>query len=544
MIFLSPPKRTLSGSAPWARGRTLRSISLFAAAVARFGDKIAIIEKARRFTYSELARLVENLAGQLVARGVQPGEIVAIQSKNAAEFALLNMACSRIGSVYMPLHDGWRETELRHLLGLAKTRLLIVPGEYRGFDHGAMIQRIASDLPSLETVFTLGPSAAGYPLFDELLQPGPPPSNARRLDPDAPANIMLSGGTTSISKISLYSTNNLLFMLRSTASGAEFSDRDVTAALAPAGTGATGYLFPILMPLLYGATSVILERWGDPAEAVELIANHRCTYATGVPTQLTLMIPEIEKADPAQFADLRVFFSAGSALPYETGSKIEDLMGCVIQTGYGATDAGMPFVTKISDSRERRLRSVGQPGVGFDSELRDVEGNRAPPGQPGEVVWRGPGKSWTYLGPEEQTEAAFSDDHFYRSGDIGEFDELGYLYIVGRSKDMILRGGRNIFPRTVEELLIQHPSVLDVSVAAMPDRIFGEKACAFVVPRQGQTLTFDGMIEFLRKQKIAVWQFPERLEIMDELPRGVGGKVLKSSLTAWIVDRLKAEGVA
>lgn len=159
-------------------------------------------------------------------------------------------------------------------------------------------------------------------------------------------------------------------------------------------------------------------------------------------------------------------------------------------------------------------------------------------------MWRGPGKSWTYLGPEEQTEAAFSDDHFYRSGDIGEFDELGYLYIVGRSKDMILRGGRNIFPRTVEELLIQHPSVLDVSVAAMPDRIFGEKACAFVVPRQGQTLTFDGMIEFLRKQKIAVWQFPERLEIMDELPRGVGGKVLKSSLTAWIVDRLKAEGVA
>ena len=104
--------------------------------------------------------------------------------------------------------------------------------------------------------------------------------------------------------------------------------------------------------------------WGDPAEAVELIAKHRCTYATGVPTQLTLMIPEIEKADPAQFADLRVFFSAGSALPYETGSKIEDLMGCVIQTGYGATDAGMPFITKISDSRERRLRSVGQPGVG------------------------------------------------------------------------------------------------------------------------------------------------------------------------------------
>lgn len=516
---------------------------LFSAAAARFGDKLAIIEKTRRFTYSQLARLVENLAGQLVARGVQMGEIIAIQSKNAAEFAILNMACSRIGCVYMPLHDGWRETELRHLLALTKTRLLIAPGEYRGLDHGAMIQRIAAELPSLEMVFTLGPSAAGYPLFDELLQPGPP-AQARRLDPDAPANIMLSGGTTSISKISLYSTNNLLFMLRSTANGANFSDGDVTAALAPAGTGATGYLFPILMPLLYGATSVILERWADPAEAVELIAEHRCTYATGVPTQLTLMIPEIEKADRSRFADLRVFFSAGSALPYETGSKIEDLMGCVIQTGYGATDAGMPFVTKISDSREHRLRSVGRPGADFDSELRDADGNRAPPGQPGEVVWRGPGKSWAYLGPEAQTKAAFTEDHFYRSGDIGEFDESGYLYIVGRSKDMILRGGRNIFPRAVEELLIQHPSVLDVSVAAMPDRVFGERACAFVVPRQGKTLTFEDMIAFLRKQKIAVWQFPERLEIMDELPRGVGGKVLKSSLTAWIADRLKAEGVA
>jgi non-ribosomal peptide synthetase component E (peptide arylation enzyme) len=522
----------------------------FHAAATRHAGKTAVVEKSRTHTYGQVIAHAENLAGNLLKLGLALGEVVAIQSKNAIELALVNLACSRAGLLFLPLHDSWREVELGHLLKLGRVSTLVTPGLYRGFDHGEMVERLRPELPALRNVYALEPCAGDHASFAELLQPSgvsPAELDARTPDADLPANIMLSGGTTSISKMSRYSANNLLVMLDCVARGCEFGADDVTCAIAPAGTGATGYLFPILMPLLHGATSVILERWSDPAEAVDLVARHRCTYPVGVPTQLTLMIPHIEKRDPNDFRAVRSFFSAGSSLPYETGSRIEQLMGCAIQTAYGTTDAGVPVCTGLKDPQEERLRSVGRVLPGFECELWDpATGERLEPkpGVSGEVVWRGPGKSWGYLGPQELTDNAFTPQGWFKSGDLGEFDGDGYLHIVGRSKDMILRGSRNIYPRTIEELLIRHPAVLDVSVAAMPDPILGEKACAFVVLRPGGTLTFQEMVEFLKGEKIAVWQLPERLEIMDELPRGVGGKVLKSRLTTEVTEKLRREAAA
>jgi non-ribosomal peptide synthetase component E (peptide arylation enzyme) len=181
---------------------------------------------------------------------------------------------------------------------------------------------------------------------------------------------------------------------------------------------------------------------------------------------------------------------------------------------------------------------------GFECELWEPDGSPSAPGEPGEVVWRGPDKSWGYLADDEQTAAAFTADHFYRSGDLGRFDDEGYLSIVGRVKDMILRGGRNISPRTIEEQLIKHPAVVDVAVAAMPDRELGERACAFVILRDGAALTFDDMVRFLEDQHLAKWQLPERLVVLDDLPRGPGGKVVKSKLTEMVVAKMAAEAGA
>jgi non-ribosomal peptide synthetase component E (peptide arylation enzyme) len=522
----------------------------FHAVAGRLANKTAYVEKTRTHTYGQVAELVENLAGNLLNLGLQPGQVVGIQCKNAIELVLVNLACSRVGQLFLPLHDSWREVELGHLLALGKVTTLVIPGLYRDFDHGKMIEELRPQLPDLRHVYTLEPSACDFPSFAELLRPSGKSRaelDARTPDPDVPGNIMLSGGTTNISKMSRYSANNLLVMLDCVARGIDFNENDVACAIAPAGTGATGFLFPILMPVLHGATSVILERWGDPAEAVDLVVKHRCTYPVGVPTQLTLMIPHIEKRDPHDFDSVRAFFSAGSSLPYDTGFKIETLMGCAIQTAYGTTDAGVPVCTGIRDPQEERLRSVGRVLDGFECELWDpATGTRLQPGPgvSGEVVWRGAGKSWGYLGPQELTDNAFTSEGWFKSGDLGEFDHDGYLHIVGRSKDMILRGSRNVFPRTIEELLIKHPAVLDVSVAAMPDPVLGEKACAFVVLRPGATLGFDEMVEFLKEQKIAVWQLPERLELMDELPRGVGGKVLKARLTIEVTEKLRREAAA
>lgn len=217
-------------------------------------------------------------------------------------------------------------------------------------------------------------------------------------------------------------------------------------------------------------------------------------------------------------------------------------MGCKVQTLYGATDAGTPHMTTIRDPKEKRLSTAGKVVDGVECLLWDPSGKPVPVGEPGEVVWRGPSKSWGYLGDDKATASAFTADGFYRSGDLGQLDEDGYLRIVGRIKDMVLRGGRNVSPRTSEEPLMTHPSVLEVAVAAMPDPVLGERACAFVMLKPGKTLTFDEMKQFLIDNKLAIWQLPERLEIMDDMPRSTGGKIAKGKLTEIVTAKLKAEG--
>lgn len=519
----------------------------FRKAADRFPNKIAVIDGKRRLTYSELNTLVDNIAGNFLELGLQQGDVVALQSRNSVEMPLIHLACNRIGLLYMPIHDAWRETELAHLLKIAKVKVLVLPVVYRDFNYLAMLEGIRAQLPDLQTVFTLEGTAPGYRPFTDLTKPTKHPAtalDARRPDPDLPAHIMLSGGTTALSKVSRYSSNDLRAMLAMTEAGSGFAVTDVAAALAPAGTGATGYIYPILMPLLHGATSVILERWGDPEVALQLILDNKCTYAVGIPTQLTRLIPCLEQRKLEKFDHFRCFINAGAPMTYETGLKIETLMGCATHTIYGSTDGGCPTCTSILDPQEKRLRTVGRVAPGIECELRDPSGKVVAQGENGEVVWRSPHKSWGYLGDDAQTAAVFTADHFYKSGDVGRFDQDGYLQIVGRIKDMILRGGRNIFPALIEDLLMKHPSILDVSVAAMPDPELGERACAFVVLKEGAALSFADMTAFLKDQKIAIWQLPERLEIVADLPKGAGGKVTKSALTEMVSRKLKSEGMA
>lgn len=525
--------------------RDVTMTELFFKAADRFPDKPAVIEQNRTLTYKEMRERVENIASNLLDLGLKAGDIVAMQYINSAEFPLVHFACNRIGLLYMPLHDTWREIEVAHLLKLAKVKALIVPHIYRDFNHAKMVKEIQGQLPDLKHVFTIGGAAEGYRDFAELFAPAKHSSaelDKHRPDPDLPGHCMLSGGTTALSKISRFSSNDLIAMLDQSAVTGEFDDKAVTAAIAPAGTGATGYIFPILMPLLHGATSVILERWGDPEVAVNLIKNNHCTHATGIPTQLTRMVPYLEKCKPSDFESFRCFTNAGAPLPYETAVKIEDLMGCAIQSIYGATDGGTPTMGSLSDPREKRLTTVGRAVATAECEIRDPSGKALPPGEAGEVVWRAADKSYGYLGDDAQTKAAFTEDRFYKSGDLGQFDEQGYLRIVGRIKDMILRGGRNISPRLIEEFLIKHPSVVDVAVAPMPDPVLGERACAFVILKPGTSLSFEEAVSFLKDQKLAVFQLPERLEVLDDLPKGVGGKVTKKDLTAMVTAKLKAEG--
>jgi acyl-CoA synthetase (AMP-forming)/AMP-acid ligase II len=351
---------------------------------------------------------------------------------------------------------------------------------------------------------------------------------------------MLSSGTTALPKISLYSSNNFHALANQTLDALRCQRDDIAAGLASCGTGAVGYIFPVMSPLLHGASSVLLEHW-DPAAGVDMLLKHRCTYAVAVPAQMTQMLPLLKTHSPLDFANFRAFFNGGAPLPHEVARQVEELMDCRVLCNYGSTDGGVCVTITWDDSREKRLSTVGRPGVEREVKLVDSNGNTVASGEQGEIYWRSPEKSYGYMNDEAATQVAFTEDRFYRSGDLGRLDEDGYLMVVGRVKDMILRGGRNMSPRIIEDTMIKHPAVLEVAVAAMPDPILGERACAFAVLKNGSKLEFDELIAFLKREKLSVWMLPERLEIMEDLPRSAGGKIAKNKLTAFISARLQEE---
>lgn len=506
-------------------------------------DKVAIIESHRQLSYGELLRIVKSLSQGLLAAGVKAGDVVAVQMPNGAEQPIVHLAANRIGAIAMPIHDAWHEAELPHLLSSSRAVVAIVPARYKDVDYPAIYAGLRAGLPHLKRVFAIGGASAHAEPYESLL------ANAGdtampRVDPDALAALMLSSGTTSMPKISAFTSNNIFALLAPFWRRIRLSSNDVAAALAPAGTGAIGYVYPVLSPLLHGATTVILERWTEPEAGVELLCRHHCTYATAVPAQLTQMLPAIKARPPGAFASFRCFTNAGAPLPPDVGRQVEEQMDCKIFVIYGATDGGVAAASDLDDTQEQRLTTVGRPQEECEIRLIDEIGEPVAPGKPGEIQWRSADKSFGYLNDPEGTSAAFTDDRYYRTGDLGSFDENGYLRIVGRVKDMINRGGRNISPRFIEEVVIKHPQVVEVSVAACPDPVLGERACAFVVLKPGSTMTLSSLLDFLKAEKMSVWQMPERLELLDELPKSAGGKVMKNKLREYVAAKVQAEAQA
>lgn len=502
-------------------------------------DKVALVDSAGVLTYRELVERSESLAVGLLGLGVRPGDVVAVQAPNWTELPVAHLALDRLGAVFLPLHDGFREVELGHLLQRARAVAIMVPDRFRGFAHRDLVRRLRPVLPDLRHVIVLRgePEDREYG-FDRLAGTGAHAHRREladvRPDPDAPLQVLVSSGTTALPKCSVYSDNNTLVRLRHYIERAvHLTATDVAAAIAPAGTGATGYSYPIVAALLQGGTAVLLEHWDGsrPEEALALIAEHRCTYAVVVPTQLVKLVAAAERMrfDPGP---LRVVSNAGARLPETVAEAAERLFGCPIQTIYGATDAATPTMTILDDPPAKRRGTAGRVLPGQELRIVGEDGQPLGINQIGEVCWRGAAKSFGYLNDPEGTRAVWDADGWYHSGDLGEVDGEGYLRIVGRQKDMIIRGGRNINPRAIEGALLQHPAVLDVAVVPIPDAVLGERVGAVVVPRPGsEPPRLADLAALVRALGLAAWQQPERLLVMADLPRNAGGKVDKQGLS-------------
>ncbi len=298
------------------------------------------------------------------------------------------------------------------------------------------------------------------------------------------------------------------------------------------------------MPAPYVGTKVVLMERFDAEEALRLIEKERCTIASGVPTQMVMMLnhPNFDRYD---YSSLRAFYYAAAHCPYSVAEAIEEKMGCRIISMYGQFEAGGIATTSIDDPPEIRRTSPGKLFPYMEARLVDEGGNDVPRGEAGQVLLRGGGVCSGYYRDAEATAATWVDepDGWLKTGDLRRFDEEGNIYLVVREKDMINRGGRHIFPADVENVLATHPKVLNCSIVAMPDPVMGEKACAYVISRTDEELTFDEMVSFLKEKDVATYKLPERLEIMDKFPMsGDGLKVLKRELTEDVTRKLKAEG--
>ena len=501
-------------------------------AVANFPDKTAIVAvrsesgQELRLSYREIDRLSDVLAVRLAALGVGRGDVVSFQLPNWWQFSVLHLAGLKLGAVSNPLMIIFRERELRFMLKLADAKVLVVPASFRNFDYARMAENVRGDLPALRHVCVVGGN--GDAAFETLLaeksgQEAPP--RGQRLSPDDVIQLLYTSGTTGEPKGVMHTSNTMLSNLVPFAERLHLGADDVIHMPSPM-AHQLGFMYGLVMPVMLGATAVLQDVF-EPKEMARQINEEKVTFTMGATPFLNDLAEYVECND-ASTDTLRVFVSAGAPIPRALVSKARKALGAAVISAWGMSENGAVTTTRPEDPEEKTMETDGYALAGMEVRVVDANGNAVPFGQEGRLQVRGCSNFIGYLKrPElDNTDA----EGWFDTGDLARMDAEGYIRIAGRSKDIIIRGGENIPVVEVEGLLFKHPAIAAVAVVGYPDARLGERACAFVVPRESASLSFEEMIAYLKAQQMAQQYIPERLELVTELPRTPSGKVQKFKL--------------
>lgn len=511
------------------------------ASTARVPDKVAAVDEHRTVTYRELADLVQRCAAGLLELGVNPGDVVSFQLPNRVEWLVAHFACTRIGAVSNPLIPIFRDREVRAGLRLAGSRVLIVPEEFRGFDHVGMVERIRPDLPDLEHLLVVGGSTGpGRTSFEEFLatpweQQHPAEEVARlRPAPDEVTLLIFTSGTTGEPKGVMHTHNSLGAANRAMAQRVEV---DSGSVLHMASTFAhlTGLLYGARLPVQFGATGIYQEVW-NPQRFVELIERHGITHTSAA----TPFLPDLLSADNLAEHDvsaLRRFSCMGAPVPRPMLRQAREQLPAVdVLSGWGQSENALVTIGLPGDPEDKTVTRDGCPLTGMRIRVVDSLGEQLPPGAEGRLQVRGPFLFVGYALRPEMTAASFDGDWF-DTGDLATIDEDGYLSLSGRTKDVIIRGGENIPVAYLEDVLHEHPAMQAAAVIGVPDPRLQERACAVVVLEPGHpALDFADLQGFLAEKGVAKPYWPERLEIVDALPRTASGKIQKFRIREQMSD--------
>ncbi|BBU28781.1 AMP-binding protein [Burkholderia sp. THE68] len=532
----------------------------FLETVSRFPDRPAVVfrEQNIRWTWREFANEVDVLASGLLALGIQAGDRVGIWSPNRAEWLLTQFATARMGAVLVNINPAYRLAELEYALNKVGCKAIIAAEQFKSSKYLEMLQALAPELadaalnalnaaklPELRAVIRMGEGKTpGMLNFNDVMHTGRAQADAAKLDAleaqfgsDEAINIQFTSGTTGNPKGATLTHRNIVNNARYIAMAMRLTEQDSLCIPVPL-YHCFGMVLAVLACVSTGCAMVFPGEAFDPGATLTAVHEEKCTALHGVPT---MFIAELDHPDFSKYdlSRLRTGIMAGSPCPIETMKRVVSTMHLSeITIAYGMTETSpVSFQSSTTDPLDKRTTTVGRIQPHLEVKIVDPLGNIVPVGETGELCTRGYSVMKGYWNDDAKTREAIVDGWMH-TGDLATLDAEGYCNIVGRLKDMLIRGGENIYPREIEEFLFRHPKVQSVQVFGVPDQKYGEEVCAWIVVRPGEQASEEDIREFCQGQ-IAHYKIPRYIRFVDELPMTVTGKAQKFVMRARMIDELK-----
>lgn len=510
-------------------------------AVSSSPDKEVVYDRTRRITYGELDRLSTQLALGLKHHfSIQKGDRVAVCLPNWHEFLVVYFAVSKLGAILVPMNIRYRREEVEYILNDSGAKVAFIPREFGGVGHLEMFKEMFDKVPTFEDLITVRFEDEHYlsyrQLIEEAYEKPLPPSH---LDYEEEVfTILYTSGTTGRPKGAMLTHRNVVHTGTITAEAMRCTPDDVFLVAVPV-FHVFGMVPSIITAVAAEARMVFMDVY-KAEEALKLIEQEKITVHHGVPTMFILELnhPNFKKYD---LTSLRTGIIAAAPCPVEVVRRIRTEMGCNICVAYGLTETSPTLtITSFDDSDELRSETVGRPLPGAEVKIVDDNRNELPYGAIGELACRSFGVMKGYYQKPEQTKEAIDEEGWFYTGDLATMDERGYVRIVGRKKEMIIRGGYNIYPREIEELYYTHPKVMEVAIVGLPDSVLGEVTCAVIRLKPNMEATEEEMKAFV-VDKVADYKIPDKILFRDELPMTASGKIQKTKLREILVNELKGE---
>jgi fatty-acyl-CoA synthase len=490
----------------------------------------------RRCTYAQVDAQAEALAAALAELGIEAGDRIALTLPNWPEFVVALFAAAKLGAVIVPLNPRFTPPELQYMLRHSESAVVVTAENWEGTDYLARFESFFNVLPDLQYVVSVGEEELWYDdrihQFEDLVSSGEGrPYPRAEGGGDRPFAILYTSGTMGKPKGVELTHENVLSTAALTADALGLRDDDVVFGVNML-FNVFGLVTGVLATMAAGAR-LVLQDDQDLAAGLDIVERERVTVFHGVPTNFILAL-----ADPSlpgrDLSSLRSGIVAGAPVPEELVGRIQRGLVPGIRVGYGMTETGSTVsVTCAGDTPGKQSGTVGKPFPDVEVRVLDVDGTVLPEESVGEIAVRGPGVMHGYYRQPGETSQVFTSDGFFLTGDLGMLDEEGYLHLLGRRKEMIIRGGFNVYPREVEDRLHAHPAVLDVTVVGLPDEILGEIACACIVPVEGAIVTGQEIRDFCR-EVLADYKVPDLVRFLDSFPLTGSGKVRRVELARMI----------